>query len=110
MKQHSRLCRAGLGRDLALPLLLLSNACVILPTMRPGRTTVFLHRGLPCRAEVFDEGESPHQFTPMSGAHPSMHRMSVRMTSSDGALIRVTVFQLNARLQRSSMIFCVMHG
>jgi hypothetical protein len=29
---------------------------------------VFLHRGLPARRSL-GEGGSPHQFTPMSGAH-----------------------------------------
>ena len=34
-----------------------------------GSLTVFPHRGLPCLAEALSEGRSPHQFTPMSGAH-----------------------------------------
>ncbi len=65
----SGLTEASFPRDLAIPQLLLSSACVILPTMKTGWTTVFPHRGLPCLAEVLDEGGSPHQFTPMSGAH-----------------------------------------
>jgi hypothetical protein len=57
----SGLTEASFPRDLAIPQLLLSSACVILPTMKAGRTTVFPHRGL-----------SPHQFTPMSGAHQTL--------------------------------------
>ena len=33
---------------------------------------MFTHRGLPRLAEAFSEGRSPHQFTPMSGAHQSI--------------------------------------
>jgi hypothetical protein len=36
----------------------------IVPLVMKGPTTVFTHRGL-----------SPHQFTPMSGAHHTMQRM-----------------------------------
>ena len=46
------------GRNLAIPQLPRSSACVILPLAMRGSLTVFPHRGL-----------SPHQFTPMSGAH-----------------------------------------
>jgi hypothetical protein len=63
----SGLTEASFPRDLAIPQLLLSSACVILPTMKAGRTTVFPHRGL-----------SPHQFTPMSGAHQALHRMAAQ--------------------------------
>jgi hypothetical protein len=45
--------------------LLLSNVWIILPLIQRDLMTVFTHRGL-----------SPHQFTPMSGAHQSSHRMS----------------------------------
>ena len=54
----SALTEASCPRDLAIPQLLLSNASIILPLVMSGLTTVFTHRGL-----------SPHQFTPMSGAH-----------------------------------------
>jgi len=47
----------------AIPQLLLASAWAILPLVMKGRTAVFPHRGL-----------SPHQFTPMSGAH---HRPGV---------------------------------
>src|ERR1041385_9214156 len=46
------------GESLAAPQLLRSNVWAIVPLVMKGPTTVFLHRGL-----------SPHQFTPMSGAH-----------------------------------------
>jgi hypothetical protein len=61
----SGLTEASFPRDLAIPQLLLSSACVILPAMKTGWTTVFPHRGL-----------SPHQFTPMSGAHQAVHRLA----------------------------------
>ena len=54
----SGLTEASFPRDLAIPQLLLSSACVILPPMKASQMTVFLHRGL-----------SPLQLTPMSGAH-----------------------------------------
>ena len=55
----SGLTEASFPRNLAIPQLLLSSAWAILPlVMRASPTTVFPHRGL-----------SPHQFTPMSGAH-----------------------------------------
>ena len=41
-----------------IPQLLRPNVWAILPLVMKGPTTVFTHRGL-----------SPHQFTPMSGAH-----------------------------------------
>jgi hypothetical protein len=43
--------------------LLLSSAWATLPLAMRGRTTMFPHRGL-----------SPHQFTPMSGAHQRVQR------------------------------------
>src|ERR1041385_9410290 len=46
------------GESLAAPQLLRSNVWAIVPLVMKGPTTVFLHRGL-----------SPHQSTPMSGAH-----------------------------------------
>jgi hypothetical protein len=54
----SGLTEASCPRDLAIPQLLLSNVSTILPSIMKDRLTVFIHRGL-----------SPHQFTPMSGAH-----------------------------------------
>ncbi len=47
-----------------IPQLLLSSARAILPLVMKGRTTVFPHRGL-----------SPHQFTPISGAHHCVQAM-----------------------------------
>src|SRR5262245_57482049 len=58
----SGLTEASSPRDLAIPQLLLSSAWAIVPTMQANPMTVFPHRGL-----------SPHQFTPMSGAH-RLHR------------------------------------
>jgi hypothetical protein len=55
----SALTEASFPRDLAIPQLLLSSACAIVLAMKASPTAVFLHRGL-----------APHQFTPMSGAHP----------------------------------------
>ena len=54
----SALTEASFPRDLAIPQLLLSNVWIILPLITRNPMTVFIHRGL-----------SPHQFTPMSGAH-----------------------------------------
>ena len=62
VRRFTGLTAASFPRDLAIPQLLLSSASAILPTMTVGRTAVFPHRGL-----------SPHQFTPMSGAHQSLH-------------------------------------
>ena len=56
----SGLTEASFPRDLAIPQLLLSNVWAIVPLVLRDPTTVFTHRGL-----------SPHQFTPMSGAHQS---------------------------------------
>ena len=44
----------------------------IVPLGTRGPTTVFTHRGLPGLAEAFSEGRSPHQFTPMPGAHQAV--------------------------------------
>jgi hypothetical protein len=52
---------ASFPRNLAIPQLLRSNVLAIVPLVMRGPTTVLTHRGL-----------SPHQFTPMSGAHKSM--------------------------------------
>src|SRR5437870_2118674 len=41
-----------------------SNVWAIVPLAMRGPATVFTHRGLPCLAEAFSEGRSPHQFTP----------------------------------------------
>ena len=49
---------ASFPRNLAIPQLPRSNVLAIVPLVMRGPTTVFTHRGL-----------SPHQFTPMSGAH-----------------------------------------
>ncbi len=65
----SGLTEASFPRDLAIPQLLLSNVWITLPLVLRDLMTVFPHRGLPSLAEVLDEGGSPHQFTPRSGAH-----------------------------------------
>jgi len=57
----SGLTEASSPRHLAIPQLLLSNVSIILPFFLKNLMTLFTHRGLP-----------PHQFTPMSGAHPSL--------------------------------------
>ena len=62
----SALTEASFPRDLAIPQLLLSSACAILPSVKDSATTVFPHRGL-----------APHQFTPMSGAHKALHRTAI---------------------------------
>ena len=49
---------ASFPRNLTIPQLLRSNVWAIVPLVMRGPTTAFTHRGL-----------SPHQFTPMSGAH-----------------------------------------
>ena len=49
---------ASFPRNLTIPQLPRSNVWAIVPLVMRGPTTVFTHRGL-----------SPHQFTPMSGAH-----------------------------------------
>src|SRR6266446_24442 len=49
---------ASFPRNLAIPQLLRSNVSATVPLVMKGRTAVLPHRGL-----------SPHQFTPMSGAH-----------------------------------------
>jgi hypothetical protein len=59
----SGLTEASFPRNLAMPQLLLSNVWIILPLIERDLMTVFTHRGL-----------SPHQFTPMSGAHQSIHQ------------------------------------
>ncbi|HEY5912456.1 MAG TPA: hypothetical protein VJA21_17780, partial [Verrucomicrobiae bacterium] len=46
-----------------------SSACVMLTFVMTASLTAFPHRGLPRLAEALSEGRSPHQFTPMSGAH-----------------------------------------
>ena len=74
----SGLTEASFPRDLAIPQLLLSSACVILLPMKASQMTVFPHRGL-----------SPLQFTPMSGAHQPLHRMA--------ALRRLRQFQAPLR-------------
>src|SRR5437899_2426242 len=61
----SALTEASFPRDLATPQLLLSSACAIVPIMKASPTAVFPHRGL-----------APHQFTPMSGAHQTLDRMT----------------------------------
>src|SRR5262249_60810284 len=61
----SALTEASFPRDLAIPQLLLSSACAIVLAVKASATTVFPHRGL-----------APHQFTPMSGAHQSLDRMT----------------------------------
>jgi len=58
----SGLTEASFPRNLAIPQLLLSNVWAIVPLVMRDPTTVFIHRGL-----------SPHQFTPMSGAHQTLH-------------------------------------
>jgi hypothetical protein len=90
----SGLTEAPFPRDLAIPQLLLSSACVILPTMKAGRTTVFPHRGL-----------SPHQFTPMSGAHQTLETNcrpchSARST----AAIRTRRLRSTLRFRRQSLL------
>ncbi len=50
-----------------MPQLLLSNVWIILPLIERDLMTVFTHRGL-----------SPHQFTPMSGAHQTIERTRLR--------------------------------
>jgi len=52
-------------RRLAIPQLLLSSACAILPTVKADRTAVFPHRRL-----------APLQVTRMSGAHQTLYRMT----------------------------------
>jgi len=59
----SALTEASFPRHFAIPQLLLSSACAIVPTMKASPTAVFPHRGL-----------APHQFTPMSGAHNALKR------------------------------------
>jgi hypothetical protein len=54
----SGLTEASYPRNLAIPQLLLSSACAMLPTMKASGMAVFPHRGL-----------APRQLTPMSGAH-----------------------------------------
>src|SRR5208282_609997 len=51
-------CHTPFPRNLTIPPFLRSNVWAIVPLVMRGPTTVFTHRGL-----------SPHQFTPMSGAH-----------------------------------------
>ncbi len=63
----SGLTEASFPRNLAIPQLLLSNVWAIVPLVLRDPMTVFTHRGL-----------SPHQFTPMSGAHLALHRMRLR--------------------------------
>jgi hypothetical protein len=65
VRRLTSLTAASFPRDLAIPQLLLSSACAIVPTMTAGPTAVFPHRGL-----------APLQFTPMSGAHQSVERMA----------------------------------
>src|SRR2546426_5203351 len=67
----SGLTEASFPRDLAIPQLLLSSACVILLTMKASRMTVFPHRGL-----------SPLQLTPMSGAHKALEPTGAALTVS----------------------------
>jgi hypothetical protein len=59
----SALTEASFPRDLAIPQLLLSSAWTIVLTMKASATAVFPHRGF-----------TPHQFTPMSGAHQALQR------------------------------------
>src|SRR5436309_7901091 len=59
----SALTEASFPRDLAVPQLLLSSAWAMLTLVMRASLTVFPHRGL-----------SPHQFTPMSGAHKTVQR------------------------------------
>lgn len=63
----SGLTEASFPRNLAMPQLLLSNVWIILPLIERDLMTVFTHRGL-----------SPHQFTPMSGAHQTIERTRLR--------------------------------
>ena len=71
----SALTRSFLPTDLTAPQLLRSSACVMLAFVMNASLTAFPHRGLPRLAEALSEGRSPHQFTPMSGAHHGMQRM-----------------------------------
>ena len=79
----SGLTEASFPRDLAIPQLLLSSACVILLRVKANRILVFPHRGL-----------APHQFTPMSGAdqpvqRTGMSRSGQRQLQRQGRLIPV---------------------
>ena len=67
----SGLTEASYPRDLAIPQLLLSNVWAIVPLVMRDPTTVFIHRGL-----------SPHQFTPMSGAHKTVQATATAPVSS----------------------------
>jgi len=67
----SGLTEASFPRDLAIPQLLLSNVWIILPLIQRDLMTVFTHRGL-----------SPHQFTPMSGAHKTLVGSAIGATCS----------------------------
>ena len=69
VRRLTGLTAASFPRDLAIPQLLLSSACAILPTMKAGRMAVFPHRGL-----------APHQFTPMSGAHQTLQATAAAPT------------------------------
>jgi hypothetical protein len=68
----SGLTEASFPQDLAISQLLLSNVWVILPLIQRDLMTVFTHRGL-----------SPHQFTPMSGAHKSSQATAALPLSFD---------------------------
>ena len=65
VRRLTGLTAASFPRDLAIPQLLLSSASAILLPESENKMSVFPHRGL-----------SPHQFTPMSGAHHALHRMA----------------------------------
>jgi len=69
----SGLTEASFPRNLTIPQLLRSKVWAIVPFVMKGPTTVFTPRGLACRAVAKGEGGAPHQFTPMSGAHQSLH-------------------------------------
>jgi hypothetical protein len=58
-----------------IPQLLRPNIWAIVPLVMKSQTTVLAHRGL-----------SPHQSTPMSGAHQTVQRMSARPSGEFGCL------------------------
>jgi len=77
----SALTEASFPRDLAIPQLLLSSASFMLSLVMSGSLTVFLHRGL-----------SPHQFTPMSGAHRVAGRIDLPAPTPPDMRVRVRRF------------------
>jgi len=76
----SALTEASFPRNLAIPQLLRSNVLAIVPLGMSGPTIAFTHRGL-----------SPHQFTPMSGAHKTVQAKVTAPVSNSGVRSHNTV-------------------